>query len=187
MDTKNIQIGMVNVVIGGAMLWFLIVQRSLNLDTVFFWLATGTFIIHWYWGLVAYVRYVGPTEELGEFCLDIIAVGMQVSTIFWINTPVIWFILNGLSFSLAIAKYLLSLKTRKLPHRVVEYIKEKTKLHSLGVVGMFAGAIAAIYFQPQWLLGLITLVVHILAMYYLIIRKVYVLHEAGREEKEESF
>jgi len=178
MDTKNIQIGMVNVVIGGAMLWYLLLQRNLgNLETLFFWLATGTFIIHWYWGLVAYVRYVGATEELAEFCLDIVAVGMQVSTIFWITVPVVWFILNGVSFSLAIAKYLISLKTRKLSQRVIEYIKEKTTLHSFGVVGMFGGAVAAFYLKPLWLLALITLIAHLAAMTYLITKKIYALSE----------
>lgn len=179
MDTKNIQIGMINVVIGGAMLWFLILQRSIvSAENLFFWLATGTFIIHWYWGLVAYVRYVGATEELAEFCLDIVAVGAQVSTIFWINYPLVWFVLNASSFILAIAKYYISLKTRRLSHHLTAYIQDKMRLHSIGIVGMLAGAVAALYFNPLWLLGLITLVMHIAAMSYLIAKKVYVLQDA---------
>jgi hypothetical protein len=178
MDSKNIQIGLINVVIGGALIWLLIAQRSLvSLENLFFWLATGTFIIHWYWGLIAYVRYAGPTEDLAEFFLDMVAVSAQVSTIFWIGFPFFWFILNGFSFLMAIAKYVLTLRTRKLSPQVTDYIKDKLKLHAGGVVGMAAGAVAAMYFQPLWILGLAALLAHLLALSYLIAKKVYVLSD----------
>lgn len=174
MDNKSVQIGLTNVIIGGAILWLVVMERNMvTLQSVFFWLATVTFIGHWYWGLVAYIKYLGPTENLIEFFLDLAAVIALISTIFWINIPPMWFFLNGLSFSLAVTKYIVSLKTRKLSPALVDYIKEKMRIHSAGVVGILLGIPGALYFNPVWLLGLLTLVIHSSLIIYLTLKKVY--------------
>jgi len=178
MENKNVQIGLINVVIGGALLWLVLMQRSLvSASDIFFYLATATFLVHWYWGLVAYIQHVGPTQNLWEFMLDIVAVGSQVSTIFWINLPPVWLCLNGLSFLLAIVKYSLSLKNRSLPAKVSAYVREKRRLHSVGLAGMALALILVNYLRPIWLLGLLTLLSHLAAMAYLSHKKVYQLGE----------
>jgi hypothetical protein len=179
MKDADIQIGLINVVVGGALLWLLVMERSLlSLENLFFWLATITFLIHWYWGLIAYVKYVGPTQQLAEFFVDILAVGLQVSTIFWINFPTIWFVLNAASFLMAVCKYLLSLRLRALSAPIKLYIREKLQLHSVGIIGMLIGAVATFLTGNWWLLGLITLLAHLAALWFLIAKRVYEFKEA---------
>ncbi len=178
MRDSDIQLGLINVVIGGALLWLLLMERSLySASDIFFFLATLTFLVHWYWGLVAYIKYVGATEGLWEFMLDILAVGSQVSTVFWINFPPIWFCLNGFSFLMAIGKYSLSLRSRTLPDKVVNYIKEKRRLHSAGLAGIAAALALVFYVHPWWILGSLTLLAHLAAMVYLSYKRVYQLSD----------
>ena len=180
MKDADIQIGLINVVIGGALLWLVLMQRSLaSASDVLFYLATATFLVHWYWGLIAYIKHVGPTDNLWEFMLDILAVGSQVSTVFWINLPPVWFMLNGFSFLMAIVKYSISLKTRALSDKVSGYIREKRRLHSVGLLGIAGAIVLVFYVQPFWVLGLATLLSHLAAMAYLSYKKVYQLSEGS--------
>ena len=179
MESKDIQVGLINVVMGGAILWYLLGERNLfSLELLIFWLATGSFLFHWYWGLIAFVRYIGPTESFAEFMLDIAAVCAQVSTIFWIGFPLLWFALNGISFTLAILKYVLTLRTRGLSAPLADYVKEKMRIHAAGAAGMFLGAFMSFHFFGYvWFFGLLTLISHLLVMSYLMAKKVYVLRD----------
>ena len=178
MDSKTTQIGLTNVVIGSALVWLMIMQRNIvSWEGLLFWLATLTFIGHWYWGLIAYIKYIGPTENLLEFFLDLAAVGSLVSTIFWLGMPLVWFLLNALSFSLAITKYVISLKTRQLSPALISYIKEKMRIHSAGVAGILLGVPAVMYFKPVWVLALLTLLIHLLLIIYLTVNKIYDFEE----------
>jgi len=178
MDNKSNQIGLINVVIGVAVMFLVLMQRNISSpQELLYWIATGMFLYHWYWGLVYFIKYLGATESFLELFFDFVIVGVLVSTMFWIDTPAVWFLMNGIVFIFAIIKYVLALKLRKLPERETAYVKRKISLEVPAVVLFLLGAIIGSFFDLGLLLGILVVVGHTLAIAFFIKTNVYFLHK----------
>jgi hypothetical protein len=178
MDSKSIQIGLINVVMGVGFLLLLLMQRTLTSNEAWiFWIATATFFFHWYWGLVYFINYIGPTQNFPEMALDLIGVGLVVSAMLWIDVPYIWFGIFAATFAFAVIKYLLAARFRKLSSRVKSYINEKIKIEAGALIMFVAGAFLTFYYKAALGLGILTLALHLLTVSYLLFKKVYTLHD----------
>jgi len=178
MDSKNIQIGLINVVMGVGFLLLLLMQRTLtNLEAWIFWIATATFFFHWYWGLVYFISYVGPTENMAELAFDFVTVGVVISTLVWLDVPYIWFAIFAATFACAVAKYLLAQKYRRLSSHLKNYISEKIRIHVVATVLFMTGSILAFAYKFTLFLGILALALHLFTLGYMQMRKVYNLHD----------
>jgi len=174
MGKKDIQIGLINVIMGGGFLIMLLMLRSVpTLQDLLFWIATAMWFYHWYWGLTFVVTNCGATEDFLELGFDFIIIGTLVSTLFWIDTPRIWFTLNAFTFLFAILKYQLILKTRKLTPKVTKYVKDKIKIEWGALIGLIAAVIVSILYGQNLLLAGLTIACHLLAIGYIAFTKLY--------------
>jgi len=174
MDSKNTQIGLTNVVMGGGILLLLLMLRSFtNLQDRIFWVATAMWFYHWYFGLTFVIKNYGATENFLELAFDFIIVGTLISTLFWIDVPKLWFALNATTFLFAVIKYILILKTRKLPENIKKYLREKLKIQCGAVFSLTAAMIISIFYGQNLILGLLTVVFHALAIAYMMFIKLY--------------
>lgn len=174
MDKKNIQLGLINVIMGGGFLIMLLMLRSVpSLQDFLFWIATALWFYHWYWGLIFVITNCGATEDFLELAFDFIIVGTLVSTLFWIDMPRVWFTLNAFTFLFAIIKYQLILKTRKLTPKVTKYVKEKLKIEWGALVSLTAAVIISILYGQYLLLAGLTIAIHLLSIIYIVYTKLY--------------
>lgn len=174
MDNKSQQINLINVVLGGGFLVLLLMLRSVpNLQDAVFWVATVMWFYHWYFGVTFVIKNCGATENFLELAFDFFIVGTVVSTMFWLDVPRIWFALNAAAFILAVIKYWLVLKTRKLNKSVEKYIRSKLMVQYGAVISLSAATIISSFYGQNLLLGILTIVFHALAITYMMYARIY--------------
>lgn len=180
MNDKDTQAGLINVVMGGALLLALLAFKTLGSKTeLVYWAATLTFFIHWYWGLHYFIKHLGATGNLFEIGLDFAIVGVVVSTLFWISVPLIWFSLNAAAFFLAAVKYVLALATRKLSAAKKKYAVAKLRIEVMAIILFLIGVAQICYFPHlRAVLGLAVIASHGLTVLLMTtVLKIYTLKD----------
>jgi hypothetical protein len=138
---RRMQMGLVNVVIGGAMVLLVLQWPQLaSWSDYGLFLATMVVLAHWHYGTTFVLFHLGPTINLNEGLLDATVCYLLLGIPLSVTHPTVWFGLSGLSYAVAWLRYRRT-RSEDYPADVRKYITRKSQVEILAIAGSLVGAL----------------------------------------------